>query len=1014
MKTMNENRNRIVPAAVFGGGMLIYFLAVLPFLITHDGLFFYYGDYNVQQVPFLIFAHRAVRQGRLFWNPLVDLGGNMGGTFSFYLWGSPFFWLTIPFPEAWLPYMMPFLMALKCGTASVTAYAWIRTQTRTDRAAALGAYLYAFSGFQACNIVFQHFHDATAFFPLYLLCFDRFVEGRREGRSEGGRAGKGLYGFILMTALMSVINYYFFFGQVVFLVLYYIVRWGIRSVRAEGILSALAQVLQIAAAAAAGLLLAAFFLVQSVSGVMGNSRISEFLDGYDLVVYPDSTTPLAILKSFFMVPDLIARGTLFSSDYIRNGSLAFYLPCFAMAGVFAFHMLRRHSWKKTLLTVLAVMAFVPVLCSVFSALNENFYARWFYMPVLLCACMTAEVLEERECSAFSKGAALSLACTGLFILMCFLPVYEDGKWSFTKICDNRKLLNTEIKATLLCAAVLLVVILIKRKFSDLFPALITPDEMRTVPEETETDLSLSHVASESSHVASESGDSGKEDENPVADDPAFSEESSHREGNHSSAASEKLMQGDLEKTAAPAEELSRSKEGESSPASETLSAGNGDDSSAASSELHRKEEDAGSSLKEREKPALVPGFVCLLLTMSCCVISTMAVVKNGSSLISYKGFEKWKLQMFSLRPSFEETEQTEEEDSEESVHGTDVDSGFVPDADRPDILPGGEKSLEDQKADEKKKKAKSDEEYLRLAEEAKETGTILGDSAMDAWVPSPFSRVETDSTSTNYEMVWGIPTMHCFESTVHPSIFKWYRGIGMIRTVESTLPFERIGARAVMSVRYYLENALVNSDSSYTDEGGIKGYRLINRENGYNVYETENYIPMGIVFDYYMTEDDYDLLDNGEVSDRVLVKDLILSDEMAEKYGYLMTEDQELYTEKMPYSEFTEWCDQRAASACTEFATDRNGFHATAKMETDNLVLFSVPYDKGFSATVDGKPAEVERANFGLTAVFVPQGTHEIRFTYLPPGFVPALAVSVLTALVLIADMIRRRLKKGL
>ena len=119
---MNENRNRIVPAAVFWGGMLIYFLAVLPFLITHDGLFFYYGDYNVQQVPFLIFAHRAVRQGRLFWNPLVDLGGNMGGTFSFYLWGSPFFWLTIPFPEAWLPSMMPFLMALKASSCMSLSY----------------------------------------------------------------------------------------------------------------------------------------------------------------------------------------------------------------------------------------------------------------------------------------------------------------------------------------------------------------------------------------------------------------------------------------------------------------------------------------------------------------------------------------------------------------------------------------------------------------------------------------------------------------------------------------------------------------------------------------------------------------------------------------------------------------------------------------------------------------------------------------------------------------------------
>ena len=141
------------------------------------------------------------------------------------------------------------------------------------------------------------------------------------------------------------------------------------------------------------------------------------------------------------------------------------------------------------------------------------------------------------------------------------------------------------------------------------------------------------------------------------------------------------------------------------------------------------------------------------------------------------------------------------------------------------------------------------------------------------------------------------------------------------------------------------------------------------------------------------------------------MKDIILSDEMADQYGYLMTRDTDPVYDVMPYSTFADYCRERAASACREFAFDKNGFHATAQMERDNLVLFSVPYDKGFTVTVDGQPAEAERANFGLTAVFVPQGTHEIRFRYMPVGFLPAAAVSALTALLLIGDMIRRRMK---
>ena len=191
----NKRSNILQYILLFAGGALLYLAAVLPFLIYHGGIFFYYGDYNVQQVPFYILAHRAVRSGRFFWNPYIDLGSSMGASMSFYLWGSPFFWLTIPFSEKMIPYILPLVMSLRYGTAMVTSYAYIKRNVRSNFWAVIGSLLYTFSGFQACNIVFQHFHDATAFFPLYLLTFDDAVGKNRTA------------GFTLMTALMSVISH---------------------------------------------------------------------------------------------------------------------------------------------------------------------------------------------------------------------------------------------------------------------------------------------------------------------------------------------------------------------------------------------------------------------------------------------------------------------------------------------------------------------------------------------------------------------------------------------------------------------------------------------------------------------------------------------------------------------------------------------------------------------------------------------------------------------------------------
>ncbi len=777
---------------MFLAGTVMYLLAVLPFIIYHGGIFFYYGDYNVQQVPFYILAHRAVRQGNLFWNAGVDLGSNMGGAFAFYLWGSPFFWLTIPFPEGWLPYMMPVLMALKFGTAMTTSYAWIRTQTKTKNSAVLGAVLYSFSGFQMCNIVFQHFHEVTAFFPLYLLVFDRFVQAMQRAEKVSGMAKSAKAAavragvlFVCMTAFMSILNYYFFVGEVIFLILYFILRFAAQ----QPIKQTFRQILRLLFYGALGLCLAAFFLVQSLTGVFGNSRLGELTSGYDLVCYPDSKTYFAILKALFMTPDLIARGTLFTNDNIRVSSLAAYMPCLALTGVIAYFGTHKKDWKKRLLIVLAVMAFVPGLNAIFSAMNASYYARWYYLPILLMAAVSAQAMEENENKGrnLKRGSLVTIIALGILILCACLPVQQDdGTMEWFTISDHPKVLFVQFLSTAITVPVLLYLIFIQK-----------PDKKR-----------------------------GRA---------------------------------------------------------------------------------TGRSI---------------FLVGICAVLCTVAVLFNGNTIIVRTGGVKWQKQMLQDKPALTDTE--------------------------------------------------------------------------------TFSRVETDSTSTNYEMVWGYPTIHCFESTVNPSIISFYNGIGIRRSVESNLPFSRIGARALLSVRYYIENTLVTPDTSYSDEGGMPGYGLaVEDTGGYDVYENYHFISMGFTFDHYMTEENYDEMEKTDAADRLLVKDLILSEEDAQKYGYLMTEDTDNQQEAMDLDTFYSYCDERAASACSSFAFDKDGFSAATALDKDNLVFFSVPYDKGWTAQVDGQEAEVVRADYGLMAVYVPAGEHEIRFTYRPYGFEGACVLSGAALLVM-------------
>ncbi len=818
---------------IFILGVLLYLLAVLPFIVYRGGIFFYYGDYNVQQVPFYILAHRAVRNGNFFWNFNLDLGSSMGGSFAFYLWGSPYFWFSCLFPEAWIPYMMPFFMSLKYGTALLTAFLWLRSQVRSERGALFGALLYAFSGFAACNIVFQHFHEAIAFFPLYLLAVDSLHGHLQSARTLGKTAAllPGFLAFSLMTAAMSVINYFFFFGQVVFLILYWLIRYLPR----QRIASSLREIGWYLLAGLLGLGLAAFFLIQVWDTVSGNTRLSDILLGYDMLAYSEPATPLAILKSFFMLPDLVGRGTLFTSEQVRVSSLSMYVPCFAVSGAIAFLRSKKRGWTRRLLLACLVTAFVPILNSVFAMFNSEYYARWFYMPILMICLVTAEELEESDRSNLRIGVLWTLLATALLILCAFLPtrnISEDAEngIAWLQIMEYPELFLTEAVVTAL-----------------MLPALICI--VRGI-----------HVPSPAAIAA-------------------------------------RVLPG---RASASPEALSENPSGK-----------------------HR------SFLLPRLNPQR-SGMIsrtALVLTALCCLLTQMGVLYNGNSLIAKSGGTKWRSQLLSGRPG----------------------------------LPGYE--------------------------------------------DTDFSRIETDGTSTNYEMVWGYPTIHCFESTVSPGIFAFYKGIGKERTVDSKLSFQHIGARAILSARYYLENDLVSSDESYSEKGGLMGYRKTGESGGYSIYENQYFIPMGFTFDRCITEDTYSLLldEDETAADRLLAEDIILNGEDADRYGYLFeAQDTSLDVSDISSDRFFTTCKERAATACSSFRIDRSGFTASTTLERENLVFFSVPYERGWKAAVDGQEADVVTADYGLMAVYVPAGTHTITFTYLPYGFVPAAAVSCCAGAILL------------
>ena len=400
----------------------------LPFYIIDGGFFHYAGDFNSQQISFYRYMNGFIKgagypdgmagAARSTFSWATDLGSGAMNAYSFYLYGSPFFWLSLIFPQNWLPYLMVPLLVLKFVVAGGGAYLYLCRYVRRSDHAVLGACLYAFSGFSIYNVFFNHFIDVVALFPWMLWALDETLYEQEEHY--------GLFAFWVGVNLLN--NYFFFIGQVLFLVIYFICKLTTKDFPMN-----VRLFVQLAFESLLGAALGFVLLWPAVLSILQNPRTIDLSSGWGFLTYSKVQQYLAILLSWILPPDSPYITSIWSEGIIKWTSMSAYLPLCSLAGAMAYWRARKGDSKKRIVATCAIFALVPVLNSAFYALNSSYYARWYYMPVLILCAMTASALESPDISADEldapvRGIGWLMIATLAFALV---PV-QDGdtkEWS---------------------------------------------------------------------------------------------------------------------------------------------------------------------------------------------------------------------------------------------------------------------------------------------------------------------------------------------------------------------------------------------------------------------------------------------------------------------------------------------------------------------------------------------------------------------------------------------------------
>lgn len=254
-------------------------------------------------------------------------------------------------------------------------------------------------------------------------------------------------------------------------------------------------------------------------------------------------------------------------------------------------------------------------------------------------------------------------------------------------------------------------------------------------------------------------------------------------------------------------------------------------------------------------------------------------------------------------------------------------------------------------------------------------------------------------TYYNQALAAGVPTVSTCMDMQHSSLRPFYQTLGIGRGKGS--PQLNEGLRDLLGVKYiyskypieYLENRISEKDTSSAAQ--LTETPLVaTLESGLSVYVYENpdALPIGCLYDRYITQSEYASLTEEEKQKALVSCVVVLDQDSWSMENTLMHQALTVNEEGNRVLDFSEeygkvspsvayLAGQKQSTAMENFQLTDTGFTGTIHTEKDCVLLLTVPYDRYFEAYGNGVWLEVNNAG-GIVAVKVPAGDSNIEMIY--------------------------------
>jgi uncharacterized membrane protein YfhO len=146
-------------------------------------------------------------------------------------------------------------------------------------------------------------------------------------------------------------------------------------------------------------------------------------------------------------------------------------------------------------------------------------------------------------------------------------------------------------------------------------------------------------------------------------------------------------------------------------------------------------------------------------------------------------------------------------------------------------------------------------------------------------------------------------------------------------------------------------------------------------------------LPLGITYDSYTTEADFDSAKYSPIfKSKALIKSCVV-DKNLEKQLFGLKKISQIDTSVVFSSntELPEIINALKADSLMITKFSETNIKGNINLKTKKILFLSIPFDKGWHATVNGKDTDLQRVQWGLTGLVLDKGNHQIELSFTPP-----------------------------